>query len=99
MRTRVITVAKTTPKARVTAMGLSQAAWALRSKSSGSRPKNVVREVSTMARNRVDPASSIAALHSRPSARFRLARSRSTRASLITTPVSASMPIVEKEDS
>ena len=57
---RVITVAKTIPKAREIAMGTMDSAWVVRSSSMGMRPKKVVREVSRIARKRRVPASTMA---------------------------------------
>ena len=53
-------VANSTPKASETAIGTRNAACMLRSSISGTRPKNVVSDVSRMGRKRLLPASRIA---------------------------------------
>jgi len=56
-RTRVMTVAKTTPNPTETAIGFKNWAWTAGSARSGTRPTKVVRVVSRMARKRWPPAS------------------------------------------
>jgi len=91
----VIPVAKITPKASETAMGIRNCAWTLRSSISGVSPAKVVSEVSTIGRKRPTPAAIRASRIGSPPARRALTLWTSTRLAFTTTPESATIPTTD----
>ena len=90
-----MTVANRMPKPRDTAICTTICACVDVSNMMGNRPKNVVSEVSRMARKRAAPDSTAACVGVAPRAAARLTKSTMMRLSFTTTPANARMPTSE----
>ena len=98
-RNRIMRLAKTIPVAMLTAIGLRKAACVLLSNNIGVSPSAVVEVVRNIARNRRRAASTTASVGVISVVRRnRLYLSTRTNESLITTPVSATMPNIDMKD-
>ena len=96
IRNKIITLAKTMPVAKLTAIGTKNWAWVLDSKSMGVRPRAVVAVVKKIARKRRWEAATIASVTlALVSRRLRLYWSTKTSESFTTTPLKATTPNID----